>query len=89
MYKDIDLASVTGNDPNKCARNIAKILFSNNELMTCLLPIEPILELNEAENNEQSDEENENIMTFQRNKNSFVKRKVKLLAGNFLKKNFF
>ncbi|CAF1094265.1 unnamed protein product [Brachionus calyciflorus] len=84
MYKDINLANVEGSDPNKYARNVAKIIFSNIELMTCLLPkdIKPILQLNETDINEESVEEEQAIINFPKTKNYFLNWKVKLLADS-------
>ncbi|CAF0951800.1 unnamed protein product [Brachionus calyciflorus] len=80
MYKDIDLACVPGNDPTKYARNVAKIIFTTKQLITCLLPTDPIIRLDEDENNEPSEEESEDEIIFDSKKNFFLKRKVKLLA---------
>ena len=76
MYKGICLSDLSGSDPNKFARNVAKKLFTNKDLMTRLLPPEPVFSLDENEEQEESDDDSDDEIDFEKEKGVLMKRKV-------------
>lgn len=83
MYKNICLSDLYGSDPNKFARSVSKKLFTNKELMTRLLPTEPVFSV-EPNDQEETDEDTDTEIDFDKEKGILIKRKVKLLVGKFI-----